>query len=285
MDPPGWDTRLSGREQGGGVIDWSYDAWPSVEANWGGSQPTSEWDRLDFHVDLGAGTVKKGRIGVDRYPARGVNVVMDLDAGRVFAMSPAPGRMAAEPHGNGWRYRTPGRSGLRGQPLEEHEAYLDYAAPPLLLPVGSGWQYARGVLEPWTLCCGLPFEDHSIESIITHHALEHVGEGFIPLMDDIYRVLKPGGILRVIVPLFPSHTAVADPDHCRYFMEGSFASFCGHLGSEDNPTGSWLDSFSVPYTKARFEMVDEDITPPVPPEDQWTEKDRREMRVALRAVK
>lgn len=267
------------------LTDWSFDAWPAVEPKWGGTRPISEWDEIDFHVDLGCGTVKKGRIGIDRFPAAGVNVVMDLDEGRVFAMAPEPGRMAAEPHGNGWRYRTPGRVSQRnGMPVEPHEAYLDYPAVPELISP-SGWQRVSWISEPYTICCGLPFEDNQIESMISHHCLEHIGGGFLPLMDDIYRVLKPGGIFRAIVPLFPSYSAVSDPDHVRYFMEGTFDSFCGHLGSDDNPTGCWLDSFSVPYTHARFEKLDEDITPRCSIEEHWTREDAREMRVTLRAVK
>lgn len=125
---------------------------------------------------------------------------------------------------------------------------------------------------------GLPFEDDSIQSIITHHFLEHLSDGFIPLMDECYRVLVPGGIMRAIVPLFPSHSAAADPDHKRYFMEGTFGMFCGA------PDGShWAESFSTPYTSARFEIVDEDYTPRSPdPTVWWTPADARELRVALR---
>lgn len=219
------------------MTDWSYDAWEPVNpANWG-DQRHDHWTEQDCHMDLGCGTVKKGRIGIDRYRAPGVNVVMDLDSRRLYSKAREPNQDAE-----------------------------------LAANLGA-------------FSFGLPFEDSSIESIISHHCLEHVGDGFIPLMDEVYRVLKPGGTFRAIVPLFPSHSAVADPDHKRYFMEGTFVSFCGHLGDANNPTGSWLDSFSVPYTKARFEMLDEDVTPPAAPEDQWTPRDSRELRVALRAVK
>lgn len=260
------------------MTDWSFDAWPAIEPKWHpGSHRADPWDTMEFHVDLGCGTVKKGRIGIDRYPAPGVNVVMDLDDGRVFAVSPEPGRAAAEWLENGWRYRTPGRK-YSGEPGDQTLDYLDYPDIPTGW-TGTGWDYASGRSQPYTIRCGLPFEDSSIESIITHHALEHIGEGFLPLMDDIYRVLKPGGILRAIVPLFPSYAAVSDPDHCRYFMEGTFDSLCG------TPDNCWLSSFSVPYAKARFEKLDEDMTARVEPEKHWTREDAREMRVALKACK
>src|SRR5207253_2788414 len=40
----------------------------------------SRWDKIDFHVDLGCGRVKKARIGVDRHPDPGVNVLCNFDA-------------------------------------------------------------------------------------------------------------------------------------------------------------------------------------------------------------
>jgi SAM-dependent methyltransferase len=126
---------------------------------------------------------------------------------------------------------------------------------------------------------GLPFPDDSIESIISHHCLEHIGSGFVELVDEIYRALKPDGILRAITPLFPSRTSVEDPTHCRMFMEGTWDAFCG------TPDNHWAESFSVPYTTARFEMLDKDITPALPVEDQWGPDDAREIRVALRACK
>lgn len=250
------------------MTDWSYDAWAPVDdANWGEARhdhPTEQ----DCHVDLGCGKIKKGRIGIDLRPAPGVNVIMDLNGGNVFAMAPAPNRSAARLFEPGWDYFTPG-SGV---------GYLHYPVMPL---PQDAWDKTNG--EPCIISRGLPFEDNSIKSIITHHCLEHVGAGFMPLMDDIYRVLEPGGTLRIIVPLFPSSSAVSDQDHCRYFMEDSFEAFCGTPG--ETPQNCWLASFSVPYTQARFEMLDRDVTPRCDPADHWTAHDARELRVALKAKK
>jgi SAM-dependent methyltransferase len=223
-------------------MDWSYDAWESGEPyDWGGAaRGTSAWDSSDFHLDIGCGTVKKGRIGIDRHPAPGVNIVMDLNRLEIY-------RVALKPNADS--------SPLAEVPYEDSDPH--------------GRLFKRG----------LPFGDSSIESIISHHCLEHIGEGFIPLVDEVYRVLKPDGIFRAITPLFPSRTAVEDPDHCRYFMAGTWDAFCGF------PDNHWSESFSVPYTKARFELVDKDTSPPAAPEFQWGDHDAREIRVALRARK
>lgn len=229
---------------------WDYDLWPSrAGVDWGpgAARGDSPWDTIDFHVDLGCGNRPKGRIGVDRYAAPGVAIVADLD--------------------NQWGGLT---YSLALCPGED--------APALSV-------LDRGV-EHYAEDTGLPFSTSSIKSIVSHHFFEHVGEGFIPLVDEIYRVLEPGGILRAITPLFPCTAAVEDPDHCRYFMAhdegggGTWDAFCGTLDHH------WTESFSVPYTKARFEKVDQILTPRIADVSEWWgPHDQRELRVALKAVK
>lgn len=232
---------------------FAYDAWPSRnDRPWGPDceRGTCEWDLIDFHVDLGCGNRPKARIGIDRFPAPGVDIVADLDPIRVYHVAPHPGAPAIAPGTEGGKDR-----------------------------------FAAQGEERRVLSRTLPFADASIESIVSHHFFEHVGEGFIPLVDEVYRVLKPGGILRAITPLFPSTSAVEDPDHCRYFMAhdgggGTWDAFCG---KPDIP--HWTESFSVPYTRARFTKVHQDLTARVSPDLWWSPSDVRELRVALRAEK
>jgi SAM-dependent methyltransferase len=108
--------------------------------------------------------------------------------------------------------------------------------------------------EGWVL----PFPDNSIKSAITHHCLEHLGDGFIPLMDDVYRVLEPGGIFRIIVPLFPSRAAYESQDHKRFFSVNSFEDYCGLADGTH-----WHQSFATPFTEARFELTAKDYTPAI----------------------
>ena len=228
--------------------DLSYDAWPSGEPyEWpDGNRGHRIDDQHDFHVDLGCGKLKKGRIGIDRYPAPGVNIVADLDELVTYSVAERPGEDAEDP---------------RDKTARE-----------------QGFEWSPG-MQVRIMGLGLPFADSSVESMISHHCLEHIGPGFIALMDECYRVLKPGAPFRIIVPLFPSTTAVEDPDHKRWFMEGTFDSFCGF------PDHHWAESFSVPYTKARFEKTDQDQTALFLPHERWTDIDRRELRVTLRPRK
>lgn len=115
---------------------------------------------------------------------------------------------------------------------------------------------SRGPLEQ--IDNQLPFPDNSIHSIISHHCLEHIGEGFMHLMDECYRVLQPEGIFRIIVPAFPTIVSYQDPDHRRSFSWESFDVFC-HNAPDDVPF--WSDDFAEPYTNARFKMGAKDMTP------------------------
>lgn len=217
---------------------WHYDELPSkAPYNWEPSvRGDSEWDSIDFHIDLGCGKHPKARLGIDRFWAPGVGLLMDLES-------------------------------LSWQSVEQTapQAAIDVAKRGYQL-----CQHSAGML---------PFPDESIESIVSHHALEHIGGGFLHLMDEIWRVIVPGGVVRIITPLFPSTSAVEDPDHKRYFTEDTFDTFCGGANGEH-----WHESFSTPYTDCRFELVDKDITPPPPPEKAWGPggDDIREIRVALR---
>jgi SAM-dependent methyltransferase len=210
-----------------GLFD--YDNW-RPHSDWSHAERgDDEYDRIDYHVDLGCGTLKKGRIGIDRFPAPGVNIVMNFETLEVKAI----------PH-------MPGDDANKQGPMRRR----------------------------------LPFEDNSIESVISHHLLEHIGPGFIPLVDEVYRVLKPGGIFYAITPLFPSRTAVEDPDHKRYIMEGTWETFQGRPD-----VAHWHSAFSVPYTGARFTITYKKATPPLPLADQWGPDDARELRVGMRAEK
>lgn len=220
---------------------WRYENLESrVPCDWSpATRGDSEWDAIDFHLDLGCGTVPKGRLGIDRHPAPGVDLLMDLN-------TLMPMQVEVPPQ----------FEGLVNQTIETFNERIR--------------------LEQQT--AGLPFPTNSIESIVSHHCFEHLFQGFVPLMDECHRVLKPGGILRIITPLFPSRAAVEDPDHKRYIMTGTWETFCGAENGEH-----WHESFSVPYTTCRFELVDKDYTKRLDdPAEWWGPDDVREIRVALR---
>ena len=61
----------------------------------------------------------------------------------------------------------------------------------------------------------LPFDDNSVDYVMAHHILEHLGDGFFHCLKEIYRVCKHGAIIDVRVP-HPRHdTFLIDPTHKR----------------------------------------------------------------------
>jgi len=73
-------------------------------------------------------------------------------------------------------------------------------------------------------CLPLPFLDNEVEEVLATHALEHI-HNLIPLMNEIYRILKPGGIFKIRVPHSGSKEAFQDPTHVRFFNENSWQYF------------------------------------------------------------
>jgi len=83
---------------------------------------------------------------------------------------------------------------------------------PVKLHIGSGRNYKEGWVnidsDPkvkadvfYDLTKGIPFPDNSVDYIFNEHFIEHLSydEGF-EFMKEAYRVLKPGGIIRIACP-------------------------------------------------------------------------------------
>ena len=70
---------------------------------------------------------------------------------------------------------------------------------------------------------GLPFADSSVAEIYCDNVLEHIGpnDDFIFVLNEFYRVLKPGGTATIIVPDGRSQAAWQDPTHQRAFVPRS----------------------------------------------------------------
>ena len=71
----------------------------------------------------------------------------------------------------------------------------------------------------------LPFEDNSVEEIKAHHILEHIGDGFLSLMQEIYRVCKDGAIIDIEVPHHRHENYYGDPTHVRPITVEMFKKF------------------------------------------------------------
>ena len=70
---------------------------------------------------------------------------------------------------------------------------------------------------------GLPFDDDSVDSIYSSHCIEHfAGADLIFLIEEMWRVSKPGAGWTIIVPDASSPNMHKDPMHCSYWYEESF---------------------------------------------------------------
>jgi len=86
-----------------------------------------------------------------------------------------------------------------------------------------------------------PFEDSSFDEIYIDNCLEHLDD-VMRVMEEVYRICKPGGFVKVIVPYFRSIWAFIDPTHKHFFTVESFAYF--------DPRNDICKQYD--YTLARF---------------------------------
>ena len=98
---------------------------------------------------------------------------------------------------------------------------------------------------PW------PWDNNSIDEIILHHVLEHLGEtteNYLSIIFEMYRVLKPNAVVKITVP-HPRHDDfINDPTHVRAITPDNLSVFSkklNHLWIENNasntPLGIYLD--------------------------------------------
>jgi len=71
----------------------------------------------------------------------------------------------------------------------------------------------------------IPLPDECIAEIHANQFFEHI-RNIIPLMNDCYRVLVPGGFMNIHVPYYLGPDADSDPTHVRRFSENSFRYYC-----------------------------------------------------------
>ena len=69
----------------------------------------------------------------------------------------------------------------------------------------------------------LPFPSGSFDYVLCQDVLEHID--YIPLLRDIWRIMRPGGTLHIRVPHFTSSNAYGDPTHKRLFNSDTFGFF------------------------------------------------------------
>jgi predicted SAM-dependent methyltransferase len=70
----------------------------------------------------------------------------------------------------------------------------------------------------------LPRRTNSVDVVWLRHVIEHI-RNLIGLMEEVYRISRPGGAVEIVVPYYTSRGAFRDPTHVRYITEDTFQYF------------------------------------------------------------
>ena len=82
-------------------------------------------------------------------------------------------------------------------------------------------QFSR--LKYMDLTRPLPFADGSVSAVFSSHVFEHLFLDEVErLVAEIYRILAPGGVCRVVVPNLSDVVALYDPEDPKPFLEAMF---------------------------------------------------------------
>ena len=97
--------------------------------------------------------------------------------------------------------------------------------------------------EPW------PWEDSTVDFILAKDIIEHLPDKIFT-MNEIYRVLKPGGVVRIEVPTTDGRGSFQDPTHLSFWNRNSFFYFADG--------DSHRERFGTDYgITARFKVLSE----------------------------
>jgi len=101
----------------------------------------------------------------------------------------------------------------------------------------------------------LPFEDNSVTEVKAHHILEHIGQGYFKLLQEIYRVCKSGTIIDIKVP-HPNHEVyLNDPTHKRPITVEGIRLFSKKFNKLEIQRGGASSTLGIMYD-VDFEVVD-----------------------------
>lgn len=88
--------------------------------------------------------------------------------------------------------------------------------------------------------------ENSIDGIRCHQVVEHL-DTIIPLMNDCYKVLKPGAIMEISTPKAFTDAWAQDPTHKKMFVRRTFDYFC-----DDPTTADAREEYGI---TAKFKVI------------------------------
>lgn len=98
----------------------------------------------------------------------------------------------------------------------------------------------------------LPFEDETFDEMGAYNTMEHWGRqgdfrGWFHECSEYWRVLKPGGIFSILVPI--GEDALADPGHTRFFQANYFGFLSQAFYVREETIGSCFTDYRWLYKK------------------------------------
>lgn len=96
-----------------------------------------------------------------------------------------------------------------------------------------------------------PFEDSSFDLVNASHILEHLPD-VVGFMNEVYRILRPGGRLTVRVPHYSGRSAWCDPTHLRAFATCWARYFCAGAHDRYGDCEFRVISETLTWTRERF---------------------------------
>jgi hypothetical protein len=105
-----------------------------------------------------------------------------------------------------------------------------------------------------------PFEDNSVDTVIAHHVLEHLGEGYFHCLKEIYRVCQHGALIHVRVPHHRHDFFYDDPTHRRPITIGGLRLFSKKYNDACKEQGAAASRLGY-YFDVDFEIVDFNFRP------------------------
>ena len=91
-----------------------------------------------------------------------------------------------------------------------------------------------------------PFQDNEFDEVIAFHTLEHL-DNLVKTMEEIWRITKNGGIVKIKVPYAKSSNAFSDPTHKYFFTTLTFDYW-------DEETEFGRDYYHQLETRAKFKV-------------------------------
>lgn len=107
-----------------------------------------------------------------------------------------------------------------------------------------------------------PFDDNTVETIVAHHILEHLGEGYFHCLQEIYRVCKHGALIDIRVPHHRHDSFASDPTHRRpitivglQLFSKKFNKHCREVGYASSRLGEY---FNVDFEVLNHKYIPDD---------------------------